>query len=328
MNQTTTRIEAFRDARVLVLGAAGFIGRWVARGLSTGGARLTLAVRDTSAAAPIFDQWGVHGQAVEVDLAQPGATRDVVETYRPQVVFNLAGYGVDRRESDAVLGKRINTELVIELSTALTNTAPNGWSGQRLIHVGSAFEYGWAGGDLSESGPVDPIGWYGDTKLAATQHLSAISQSQALKAITARLFTVYGAGEHTGRLLPSLVEASRSGALLPLTAGTQLRDFTYVGDVAQGLLRLAVLDVTGRAVVNLATGELHSVRRFSEVASEVLPIPGENLRFGELPQRGEEMAHDPVNVQRLRSLVAWAPATTIAEGIRHTRQFLHGSVEQ
>jgi len=321
MNQITASNNAFRNARVLVIGAAGFIGRWVARRLSTNGAILTLAVRNTPAAVPIFARWGVKGEVVEVDLRQPGAGQLLVETHRPQVVFNLAGYGVDRRETEIALGRRINTELVVELAAALNNLDPAPLPGQQLVHAGSALEYGSVPGDLSESGPVEPIGWYGETKRAATQHLAAMRHRHGLRAITARLFTVYGPGEHAGRLLPSLLHASRAGAPLPLTAGTQRRDFTYVEDVAQGLLRLATLDACGMDVVNLATGKLHTVRRFSEIAAKALSIPDGNLRFGEIPQRGEEMVHDPVNINRLRSLVDWTPTTEILDGIRQTRQF-------
>lgn len=302
-------------------GAAGFVGRWVARCLTASGARLTLAVRDAEAATPIFTGWGVEGEVVEADLARPGVAQELVETHQPQVIFNLAGYGVDRSEKDSELGRRINTELVCELADAVNRSDPGEWSGQRLLHVGSAFEYGWAGGNLSEDGPVEPIGWYGASKIKATQELVERSKHDGLKAITARLFTVYGPGEHQGRLLPSLLDAARTGDPLSLTAGTQQRDFTYVGDVAEGLCRLATLETCDQPVVNLATGKLHSVRSFAEIAARVLGIGGEKLRFGAIPQRGEEMVHEPVSTERLNRLLSWVPSTEIEAGVRKTGQF-------
>lgn len=317
----------YPKVEVLVLGAAGFLGRWVARRLSTSGAKLTLVVRDESAAQPIFDRWEITGKKVLADLSKPGSGSKLVEEFRPQVVFNLAGYGVDRSEENPELGKRINADLTVELATAITAVPAGAWAGQRLIHAGSAFEYGGVHGDLSESGPAEPTSWYGETKLAATQALTELRKSQGLAAIIARLFTVYGPGEHPGRLLPSLIAASRAGETLCLTAGTQQRDFTYVGDVAEGLLRLGAchIDDDVSAVVNLCTGRLHSVRQFVEIAAAELGLPRENLRFGAIPQRGNEMVHDPANTQRLQTLTEWTPQTTVDAGVRRTWQFESGS---
>jgi UDP-glucuronate decarboxylase len=133
------------------------------------------------------------------------------------------------------------------------------------------------------------------------------------------LFTVYGPGEHAGRLLPSLREAARSAGVVPLTAGAQRRDFTYVEDVADGLLRLGLVDhAFAPRALNLATGELHGVREFVEIAARELGIDRSRLQFGALPTRTEEMAHDPVSIESLSALVGWRPSTSIAEGVERT----------
>jgi nucleoside-diphosphate-sugar epimerase len=139
----------------------------------------------------------------------------------------------------------------------------------------------------------------------------------------ARLFTVFGPGEHPGRLLPSLQAAAASGGAVALTAGRQRRDFTYVEDVAEGLLRLAVSGVRPGEVVHLATGRLTSVREFAESAASVLGIDRQSLRFGALPDLPEEMWQDDVDVERLRALTGWAPETSISDGIRRAREFEH-----
>jgi dTDP-glucose 4,6-dehydratase len=139
--------------------------------------------------------------------------------------------------------------------------------------------------------------------------------------LTARLFTVYGPGEHSGRLLPSLLETAMSGNPLKLTAGSQQRDFTYVEDVAEGLLRLGLCQAKPGEIVNLATGKLTSVRHFAETAARILQIPSQALNFGQLPTRTEEMAHSEVSVERMRHLIGWVPTTEIAKGIRKTLEF-------
>jgi UDP-glucose 4-epimerase len=139
-----------------------------------------------------------------------------------------------------------------------------------------------------------------------------------VRGATARLFMVYGGGEHETRLFPSLLSAARSGESLSMTSGTQLLDFTYVEDVAEGLLRLGLSNAPTGHIVNLATGVLTSVRTFAETAARILDMPADRLRFGEEPHRPEELVHGTISIERLVRLTSWRPTTTIAEGIRAT----------
>jgi nucleoside-diphosphate-sugar epimerase len=302
--------QGYRGRRVLVLGASGFIGQRVALRLAELGAELHAGVRHAAT------RRALPGRLVEADLGRPGAAAEAIAKLRPSITFNLAGYGIDPGERDAGQARRINQDLVVELIGACANHSDLVWPGQQLVHVGSAAEYGAAGGDLSEATEPAPTTLYGRTKLAGTQALSRASSAGALRGLTARLFTVYGPGEAAGRLLPTLVAAAGTDAAIPLTEGSQRRDFTYVEDVVEGLLRLGMVPVPEPGAVNLATGKLTTVRAFVECSARVLGIPADRLRFGALPTRPGEMAHDPVNIGRLRSLCRWVPPTLPEEGVR------------
>jgi GDP-4-dehydro-6-deoxy-D-mannose reductase len=139
----------------------------------------------------------------------------------------------------------------------------------------------------------------------------------------ARLFAVYGPGEHDGRLLPSLQRLARTGGRIGLTAGHQRRDFTYVEDAVEGLLRLAVSPVPPGTVVNVATGTLTSVRDFALTAAALLRLDPAALDFGALPTRPEEMVHDVVDVTRLEALTGWRPRTSVADGLRQSLERAH-----
>ncbi len=309
---------AYAGVRALVLGAAGFIGRWVARALCQQGAGIVLAVRDLPAAERIFAHYGIIGRVVAADLADPANARELIQTIRPEIIFNLAGYGVDPTERDERLAYLVNAGLAQAICEAMAGSGDAGWPGQRVVHAGSALEYGTIGGDLAEDSVPNPTTLYGRSKLAGTQALVEAGQRFGLRGLTARLFTVYGPGEHAGRLLPSLMDTARTGKPLALTAGAQQRDFTYVEEVAEGLLRLGCLPARPGDVVNLATGCLSAVRQFVETAATVLDIPPGRLHFGAIPTRVEEMRHDPVAVSRLQELTDWVPAIRPAEGIRRT----------
>lgn len=306
----------YRGVRVLVLGATGFIGRHVARELSAQGADLLLSGRSAADDDPAIIE-GTHSY-LRCDLMQSADVAALIRSIRPAIIFNVAGYGVRPSERDASIAERINAELPGQLAELIAQHRNDDWRGQALVHVGSALEYGTASGDLQEATVCTPTTLYGRSKLAGTQRVRDVAAKHELSAVTARLFTVYGPGEPRGRLLPALMETAQTRQALELTEGKQLRDFTYVGDVVTSLLDLGAIAARSGEPINVATGQLTSVRDFVERAARVLGIDRGLLHFGALPTRAEEMAHEPVSVRRLRELTGWVPSTSIEEGVRLT----------
>lgn len=315
------------NRRVVVLGATGFIGRWVAREAGRAGARVWLVARDEAAGAGLAARYGIAGTVAGVDVLRAGDLAAFYREVRPEVTCNLIGYGVDRRETDPGLAEAINVDLVRRLLELVPDAAAGSdWPGLHLVHTGSALEYGAIGGHLAEDTIVNPTTVYGQTKLAATRLIETAVAAGALRAVTARLFTVYGPGEHDGRLLPSILSARTSSIPVPMTDGLQQRDFTYVGDVAEGVIRAAAQPAAPWSTVNLATGHLHTVREFVARAEAVLGLTPGRFQFGALPTRPDEMAHDAVSIARARSWLGWVPSTGIDAGVRNTVRFLEGSL--
>ena len=306
-----------------MLGASGFIGRWLARWLDRAGAELGLLVRDPEAARRVAQQYAFSGTIVPVDLTNAEAAQQAIVDFRPSITFNAAGYGVDHSERDPQQGMLVNAQLVEHVATAAAQCIDNHWPGQHFVQLGSALEYGEANGNLHESTPPRPTTWYGQSKLFGTQHLQHICQQVAgFRALTARLFMVYGPGEHPARLFPTLIAAASSNEPLHLSAGRQEKDFTYVEDVAQACLRLGLAREGEGSVVNVATGRLMPVRQFVELAADQLGIARQRLRFGTVQVRPGEMRHQPVCLDRLRRLVGWTPSTDVRTGIEKTITFL------
>ena len=302
----------------LVFGAGGFIGRWVVRELLGRGRRVVGIVRDKGRGLDAFAGWVTLPELKVVDLGRPGAARSVIADVRPSTVFNLAGYGVDRNERDETLAEQVNHDLVGELATACAPSA--GLGGPRLIHVGSALEYGTATGVLGESTVPQPTTLYGRTKLAGTRAITLAAEMLGTNGVTARLFTVFGAGEHEGRLFPSLVHAAQTGASLPLTDGHQRRDFAWAGDVAELLVDLSMSSFEPGAIVNVASGQLHEVAEFVRECASQLKLGDEQLHFGAIPARAEEMWHDGVDVNALRELVGRAVPADLARAVTKALQ--------
>lgn len=323
-----TRESPYFGKRVVVFGASGFIGQWVSRRLVRQGADSWLIVRNRSSADSIFEMHDIQSRVLELDLLDRPSLRSRLREIRPSIVFNLAGYGVDHGECDQQIAYRINADLVAAICESLVEMRDNTGLGQAIVHAGSALEYGQVAGNLAEDAEANPTTLYGQSKLAGTVSLARCCKRFGVRGITVRLFTVYGPGEHPGRLLPSLLEAAKTRRPVPLTSGAQQRDFTYVEDVADGLLRLGLAACEPGMIINLARGRLTPVREFIEIAARELKIPRELLLFGAIPTRYEEMRHDSVTIDRLREFAAWSPPTGIPAGIRRTFEFqtLHKAV--
>jgi nucleoside-diphosphate-sugar epimerase len=285
------------------------------------GAQLWLVARDEEKLAAICDAFEIKGQLLAADCAKQGIFSKLHSEAHPDVVFNLAGYGVDPSEKEESLAWALNLRLVEEMADAVACCEGSDWPGLRLVHAGPGADYGPVEGVLDENSDTAPVSLYGRSKLAGTNALSAARRRTGLRAITARLFTVYGPGEHAGRLLPSILSAAQSEKELELTAGQQERDFTFVGEAAEGLIRLALLEGQIPDVVNLATGKLTSVRAFTECAAEVIGLKASQLHFGVRPGNADEVRQGPVDTHQLRELLGWSPELGVRDGIAQTASF-------
>jgi nucleoside-diphosphate-sugar epimerase len=317
----TEPLSPYEGVRALVLGASGFIGRWVARRLVAARSHVTCAVREPAAFAEVARQWSVVGPVVAFDALSNRDARDLVLAAQPDVVFNLIGYGVDRTETNADVMHSINCDLVRRIVAAIADAGSTRWQGRRLVHIGSALEYGEVTGIVREDVTPMPHTDYGRTKLAGTLGLQEAARDRELSAVTARAFTVFGPGEHRGRLLPTIREAAAAGKTVRLSAGTQRRDFAYVEDVADGLLRIGASSGAPGEVVNLATGRLTSVREFAESAAAVYGLTADRLVFGAEPIRSDEMEIAGVDIDRLRTLTGWTPPGDLPPLLRRASSF-------
>jgi nucleoside-diphosphate-sugar epimerase len=233
----------------------------------------------------------------------------------PSVVFNLAGYGVAHDERDEATALRLNVDLVRELALACVPPRGGGHA-PRLIHAGSAAEYGATHGVLDEARVDPPTSLYGAAKLTGTAALTELSREHGAHALCARLFTVVGDGEHAGRLLPTLRAAALGQAGIPLSAGTQERDFAWVGDVARALVDLATAPWAPGAVVNIGSGRMHTVRAFVEAAARELHIAPSRLHFGAVPSLPGDGTGVTVPLQRMQHLLGYTLPRDLTQVVR------------
>lgn len=244
--------------RALVTGAAGFIGSRLVERLGELG-------------VPTMGWTRALGDLHDIDVV----AREVA-AWNPAVVFHLAALpGATKDGGFEVAAGEV--AMVDNLIRAIAPTA-------RLVHTGSMAEYGYSG-TFDEDAPRRPHSPYGFAKAASVDRAVSLSVALDRQVRVARLFGVYGPGESEQRLIPHLVRGLSSGREVPLSDGTQVRDFVHVDDVCDALLALGEADVPPGWVVNVGTGVGVSVRRLALALCEKLGADPELLGFGMVPRR-------------------------------------------
>jgi len=190
---------------------------------------------------------------------------------------------------------------------------------KNLVVAGTSAEYETSNQVLSEDAPVAPWSVYGAAKASLHQFLRSSLTPAGMVVSWARIFNVTGPGEDPNRLLPHVARSVLAGREVPLTSGTQVRDFLHVDDVADGLVH--ALFAARPGVYNISSGQGAPL---SQVLTELAQALGDPtlLKFGER-RRGE---HDPDTVvgsnAALRGL-GWRPrhdlTQTIASVAHHWR---------
>lgn len=292
---------------VLVTGGNGFIGRHLVRRLLDDGCAVTLLQRSTER----FDD---RTELLHLPLLKPDKIATVLRGRRFDRLFHLAAYGVRPEDRDVETMLRIN----VDVTRALVDTAC-GWHPRAIVVAGSGSEYRFNGvtGPVSEEHPLEPFKPYGASKAAGTLCASALASAHRVPFAACRIFGVYGPGEAPHRLLPSLLGGLSRGRVR-LSAGLQRRDFLFVDDVVEALLKTATaLEARPQQLIhNIATGQPIEVRAFAEAVARALAVPLSRLGFGDIPMRPDEPMVFSGNPARLCALTGWKPVVGLQDGIR------------
>jgi nucleoside-diphosphate-sugar epimerase len=242
--------------RVAVTGASGFIGRHLLAELARRGCHVVATSR--SGRPP--DDVASTATWVALDLHAPSAA-DFEQLGRPEVLVHLAWSGLPNYRSL----HHFETELPAQYGF-LSGLVRQGL--RSLVVAGTCFEYGFQSGPLSPSLEARPANPYGFAKDSLRRQLQFLQAQHLFKLVWGRLFYVYGPGQASGSLYPSIREAvARGDHAFPMSGGEQLRDYIHVVEVARRLADLAV-DAAGSGaepgVVNVCTGRPVSVRALVE----------------------------------------------------------------
>lgn len=165
----------------------------------------------------------------------------------------------------------------------------------------------------TESHLLEPHSPYAVTKLAGEHLCGVYAVSKAVTAVVLRFFTVYGPRQRPDMGIHRFIEHTLDGKPVPVFGtGDQVRDFTYVGDVTDAVVRVATRDVEPGSVFNVAGGSAISVNGLLELLGDVVGRPVEADRLAAQP------GDVPVTrgaTERLREATGWMPQTPLQTGL-------------
>ena len=231
------------------------------------------------------------------------------------LVIHLMAAGVHPSERDTDLLTHINSDLpALIVHLAARHKA------KAVVIAGSSAEYLTPTGfqNIIEQDPLEPSKVYGATKAIGGQLALQQGTSLDIPVGVARIFNVYGPGEAAHRLLPSLLSQLQHGHAVPLSLGTQIRDFIYVDDVCAGLWHMA-RGLMNRQIApnayNLCTGTGNSVADFAKAVARIGEYDASLLRFGALPLRPDDVAYLVGDPTSLQTSLGWKASYDLAAGI-------------
>jgi GDP-4-dehydro-6-deoxy-D-mannose reductase len=290
--------------RVLVTGAAGFVGPHLSRALAARGAQV---IGMSDHAAPGIEH--------VCDLRDAGATEKAVAAAKPDGVLHLAGLSsVADCAKDPAKAFAVNTQGTYHLLLAVQKHAPKA----KVVFVSSGEVYGGAAGTapIPETTQAEPINVYGATKRAA--EVLALQLAHAgLPVVIARSFNHIGAGQTPTFVLPSfarqLAQVPR-GSKVVLEVGNlaAVRDFSHVEDVVDAYALLLEKGVSGQ-LYNVGSGAGRSIEQMLQMLVKLSGRDAE-VRVDPARLRPIEIPALVAQTDKLRAL-GWAPKRPLEQAL-------------
>ncbi len=313
-----------RASRVVVTGAAGFIGSHLCERLLALGHQVVGIDSFTDYYARSYKEENITNLRSNPDFTFEEL--DLVEAdLRPslrgaRVVYHLAGQpGVrpswgeqfDRYVRDNVIATQRLLEALKE--------API----DRLVFAGSSSVYGDAEMfPTKESALPRPVSPYGVTKLAAEHMVLLYAKNFRLPAVSVRYFTVYGPRQRPDMAFSLFMQAMVDGDPIEVFGdGEQSREFTYVSDAVEGTIKAATADVVGQ-VFNLGGGSRVTVNR---VLTTLEDVSGIKAKRKTLPAAPGDPRHTGASINLARERLGWEPRVTLREGLTKQWEWFQSS---
>jgi len=296
--------------RVCVTGGCGFIGVHLVERLLHEGHKVQV-LDNFAVAGP--ERLGEHPnlQVVQVDVRDQETMLSTLMDYPSEAIFHLAAlHFIPYCNENPVETLDVN---VAGTQNVVRGALKSGVS--RLILASSAAVYTPQSSACIEDEHPGPVDAYGFSKWMAELVMRDMVNSAPIKALSARLFNVYGPLETNPHVIPHILEQLKVDGPIDLGNLDSKRDYVFTEDVVDGLMCLLDASQTESQIFNLGTGSAYSVREILQVLEKLLGRSIEVRSRSDLLRKQDRplLLADP---SRIKGQTSWQAAFNLESGLR------------
>lgn len=304
------------EGPILVIGASGFIGANLFNMIRAHRSDVYAVVRHDKG-------WRLEDVAdehiLEANLNDRNATKNLLNSIKPQTVFDCKAYGAYSFEEESYLIYQTNFLSVVGLMEQL------GPDISAYVHAGSSSEYGNNCAAPLEGDVREPNSHYALSKSSTADYIAYAGKTRSFPCVNLRLYSVYGALEDTSRLIPNVLSKGLEGTYPPFVNPDISRDFVYVEDVCRAFVLAATrmnVDLYGESI-NIGSGQKTTIKDLAFVCKDVFDIP-QDPTFNEMQDRSWDLTDWYSNPSKAFDMIGWKAETPLAVGLGKMAKWVKG----
>jgi len=308
----------WKNKKVLITGADGFIASHLTEKLIDLKAKVSVIIRGTSIN-------GTHkntfkniekkylkkiNKVISCDISSTDVISHILKL-KPDYIFHLAAsayvpYSFDHplevNESNVV-----GTLNILEACKSLKNL-------KRIICTSSSEVYGTALSEsISESHPLNPTSPYAASKVSADRYSYSYIKTYNLPITIVRPFNTYGP-RHTYDVVPKFIKMALTNQPITIHGnGLQSRDLTYVSDAVDAFIKIGISKKTNQRVVNFGTGKHHTIKF---LANQIKKLTSSKSKIIYISERKAEVKRLTCDPRLCKKLTGWKAKVNIIDGLK------------
>ena len=301
-------------SRYLVTGGAGFIGSHLTEELVRRGESVRVADSLITGKRSNLDHVP-EAEFIQGDLADLAFARQVVEGC-DYVLHQAAIPSVPRSVKDPITSNRANVDATLNLLVAARDAGV-----RRLVFAGSSSAYGDTP-TLPKHEEMTPnqLSPYALQKVVGEQYLQMFTKLYGLETVSIRYFNVFGPRQDPSSPYSGVISVFATALLDNRSPtiygdGEQTRDFTYVANVVDGVLRACEATGASGQVINVATGGRISL---NELFKQMKKIVGATVEPEYVDARQGDVRDSQADIRKAKDILGYKPTVSFEEGLQRT----------